>query len=85
MVALSMRKNILTLLLVKILARVVLEYVKAQNCGCAANLCCSKYDYRGTGDAYCGQGCKGGPCNSSPSTPSTNGVSLSDIVTNKFL
>ncbi|KAB1225305.1 Basic endochitinase CHB4 [Morella rubra] len=84
MIALSMRKNLLTLLLIGILVGAVPGYVKAQNCGCATNLCCSQFGYCGIGDAYCGQGCKGGPCNSSPSTPSTNDVSVSDIVTDNF-
>ncbi|KAB1219447.1 Endochitinase PR4 [Morella rubra] len=121
MVSIRVRKNLLSLLVVGILAGVVPGYVKAQNCGCAANLCCSQYGYCGTGDAYCGvgckggpcyssaqncgcaanqccsqygycgtgdaycgQGCKGGPCYSSPSPPSTNGISVSDIVTDDF-
>lgn len=52
MVALNMRKNLLTLLLVGILVGVISGYVKAQNCGCAANQCCSQYGYCGTRDAY---------------------------------
>nr|XP_016453550.1 PREDICTED: chitinase 4-like [Nicotiana tabacum] len=36
--------------------------ILAQNCGCAEGLCCSRWGYCGTGNAYCGQGCKGGPC-----------------------
>eukprot|EP00252_Welwitschia_mirabilis_P025951 TRINITY_DN82_c0_g4_i1.p1 TRINITY_DN82_c0_g4~~TRINITY_DN82_c0_g4_i1.p1 ORF type:complete len:276 (+),score=-28.55 TRINITY_DN82_c0_g4_i1:18-845(+) len=54
----------------------------AQNCGCADDLCCSQYGYCGTGDAYCGAGCQEGPCNSSPSSPSGSGGSVSSIVTN---
>lgn len=49
----------------------------SQQCGttgCAANLCCSRYGYCGTTDAYCGTGCRSGPCSSSttpiPPTPS---------------
>ncbi|KAF0891788.1 hypothetical protein E2562_010972 [Oryza meyeriana var. granulata] len=34
----------------------------AQNCGCQPNLCCSKYGYCGTGNDYCGEGCRSGPC-----------------------
>ncbi|THU66769.1 hypothetical protein C4D60_Mb05t17710 [Musa balbisiana] len=47
--------------------------VAAQNCGCSADLCCSKYGYCGTGDDYCGDGCQSGPCYSS-STPSNDVV-----------
>ncbi|KAF2321974.1 hypothetical protein GH714_005024 [Hevea brasiliensis] len=59
--------------------------VVAQNCGCAANLCCSQYGYCGTGDPYCGQGCKEGPCYSTPTptTPSSS-VSVADVVTPDF-
>ncbi|KAJ8505082.1 hypothetical protein OPV22_005968 [Ensete ventricosum] len=56
--------------------------VAAQNCGCSADLCCSKWGYCGTGDDYCGDGCQSGPCYSS-SNPS-NDVSLADIVTQSF-
>lgn len=51
-----------------------------QNCGCAENLCCSRYGYCGTGDDYCGTGCRGGPCFLSPN----NGASVGDIVTDSF-
>ncbi|KAG2326184.1 hypothetical protein Bca52824_008912 [Brassica carinata] len=39
----------------------------SQNCGttgCARNLCCSRYGYCGTTAAYCGTGCRSGPCTS---------------------
>ncbi|GLT66499.1 hypothetical protein SLA2020_388600 [Shorea laevis] len=62
MVALCVKKNLLTLAVV---ALILAGYVKAQNCGCAANECCSQYGYCGTSDEYCGQGCKEGPCTSS--------------------
>ncbi|KAG6485764.1 endochitinase EP3-like [Zingiber officinale] len=52
----------------------------AQNCGCSANLCCSRFGYCGTGDDYCGTGCQQGPCYSSPN----NGVSVAGIVTQSF-
>lgn len=29
---------------------------------CPNNLCCSQFDYCGSGPAYCGEGCQGGPC-----------------------
>jgi len=28
------------------------------DCGCASGLCCSQWGYCGTGDSYCGQGCR---------------------------
>lgn len=58
--------------------------VEAQNCGCAADLCCSQYGYCGTGNDYCGTGCQSGPCNTSPLPPSTHDVPVSDIVTDQF-
>ena len=74
MVALSLRMDVLiTLILVGILA----GSVKGQNCGCAANLCCSFYGYCGTGNAFCGPGCKAGPC-------IINSISVPSIVTEKF-
>uniref|UniRef100_A0A6N2LSX7 chitinase n=1 Tax=Salix viminalis TaxID=40686 RepID=A0A6N2LSX7_SALVM len=54
--------------------------VEAQNCGCAANLCCSKFGYCGTGNEYCGTGCRQGPCIASPS----GSGSVADIVTPGF-
>ncbi|XP_039133042.1 acidic endochitinase-like [Dioscorea cayenensis subsp. rotundata] len=56
------------------------RFAVAQNCGCASNLCCSKYGYCGTGDAYCGDGCQQGPCYSSGS----GGGSVGNIVTQAF-
>ncbi|KAJ1696520.1 hypothetical protein LUZ63_005032 [Rhynchospora breviuscula] len=53
----------------------------SQNCGCSAGQCCSRYGYCGTGNDYCGTGCQAGPCYASPST---NGVSVADIVTQTF-
>ena len=84
MVALSVKKNLLALVLVGILAGLVPGYVKGQNCGCAANQCCSKFGYCGNGNDYCGPGCREGPCTGSPTTPSTNGGSVADIVTQAF-
>ncbi|KAM4094213.1 hypothetical protein ACB094_06G179000 [Castanea mollissima] len=83
MVALSVKKNLLILVLVGILAGFVPGYVKGQNCGCAANLCCSQYGYCGTGYDYSGPGCKEGPCTSgSPTTRTTNGGSVPDVDAN---
>uniref|UniRef100_A0A6N2LV05 chitinase n=1 Tax=Salix viminalis TaxID=40686 RepID=A0A6N2LV05_SALVM len=83
----KMRSNILlTITLAIVLAGTLPKnVVEAQNCGCAANLCCSQYGYCGTGTAYCGTGCRQGPCSSSPTptTPSGSG-SVADIVTPGF-
>ncbi|KAI3963054.1 hypothetical protein MKW98_028994 [Papaver atlanticum] len=54
------------------------QFIIGQNCGCSGNLCCSKYGYCGTGDAYCGKGCQSGPCSTSSS------VSLESISTPEF-
>ncbi|XP_024193020.1 endochitinase EP3 [Rosa chinensis] len=58
--------------------------VEGQNCSCAADLCCSRYGYCGTGDDYCGTGCQAGPCNTAPLPPSTSDVPVADIVTPTF-
>ncbi|KAJ6744922.1 ENDOCHITINASE EP3-LIKE [Salix purpurea] len=67
-----MRSNILlTITLAIVLAGALPKNaVEAQNCGCAANLCCSQFGYCGTSTAYCGKGCRQGPCIASP-TPTT--------------
>ncbi|CAH8357994.1 unnamed protein product [Eruca vesicaria subsp. sativa] len=54
------------------------ETIKSQNCGCAPTLCCSQYGYCGTGTAYCGPGCRSGPCTG------TQGDSLGTIVSQAF-
>lgn len=72
------RSNSMALLLALILAGIAAA--AAQNCGCSADLCCSRYGYCGTGDDYCGAGCREGPCYSSP----TNDVSVADVVTQSF-
>ncbi|XP_059453506.1 endochitinase EP3-like [Corylus avellana] len=79
-VALCVKKNLLTLVVV---ALILAGYVNAQNCGCAANECCSEFGYCGTSSEYCGQGCREGPCTTSPAPPSS-GVSVADIVTQDF-
>lgn len=38
---------------------------------CPNNLCCSKYGYCGNSDAYCGNGCQGGPCFGASTTAPT--------------
>ncbi|XP_027355340.1 endochitinase PR4-like [Abrus precatorius] len=60
---------------------VLMMMVRAQNCGCEAELCCSQYGYCGNGDDYCGRGCQEGPCFG---TATPNDVSVSDIVTFDF-
>ena len=75
MVALSLQKGLLTLVIVGILA----VNVKGA-CNCAANECCSKFDFCGTTAEHCGEGCKSGPC----TTTTTNDVSVPDIVTEGF-
>ncbi|RWR96804.1 endochitinase EP3-like protein [Cinnamomum micranthum f. kanehirae] len=74
-------RNLLAIIFAGILIGLRPNHVLGQNCGCAADLCCSKYGYCGTGNDYCGEGCKEGPCNTAPST---NDVSVADIVTPEF-
>ena len=70
-------------------AGTVPKNVMAQNCGCAPNLCCSQYGYCGSSPAYCGVGCKEGPCTggggggATPS-PGSSGVNVADVVTQDF-
>ncbi|UJR13166.1 hypothetical protein I4U23_000189 [Adineta vaga] len=40
-----------------------------RSASCAPGYCLSKYGYCGTTDAYCGEGCKSGPCKRSGSNP----------------
>ncbi|XP_031476694.1 chitinase 5-like [Nymphaea colorata] len=68
---------------VTILAGFRLDLAAGQNCGCAANLCCSQWGYCGTGPAYCGQGCRGGPCSGGGGSGG-GGTSVSDVVTPQF-
>ncbi|CAL5417073.1 unnamed protein product [Camellia sinensis] len=76
MVSLTLKNTFLTLI---ILAGVVLpEIVVGQNCGCATGYCCSRFGYCGQDADHCGTGCQSGPCTGS------NGVSVSDIVTQPF-
>ncbi|CAL8990568.1 unnamed protein product [Prunus brigantina] len=66
-------------------AGALLNNATAQDCGCASDLCCSQYGYCGTGNDYCGQGCREGPCTGSGGTPTTpSGSSVADIVTPAF-
>ncbi|CAA0836166.1 homolog of carrot EP3-3 chitinase [Striga hermonthica] len=51
------------------------QWASAQNCGCATDLCCSKFGYCGTGDAYCGEGCQQGKCyNNNNNNPQSSGI-----------
>ncbi|KAF7089912.1 hypothetical protein CFC21_092764 [Triticum aestivum] len=52
----------------------------AQNCGCAASQCCSRWGFCGATSEYCGTGCRSGPC----TVPVTNNVSVPAIVTPAF-
>ncbi|KAL5990895.1 Endochitinase ep3 [Asimina triloba] len=63
------------------LAGLLPEPAAGQNCGCAPDLCCSRWGYCGTGEDYCGSGCQEGPCTP---PPPTNNVSVADIVTPEF-
>ncbi|KAL8048910.1 hypothetical protein ABFS82_07G098200 [Erythranthe guttata] len=53
--------------------------VTAQACGCRANECCSQHGYCGTGEVYCGNGCRSGRCH-----VSSTGNKVSDTVTAAF-
>ena len=45
------------------------HHVGARATSCAPGLCLSQYNYCGTGDAYCGVGCKAGPCGTGGGNP----------------
>ncbi|XP_030532685.1 endochitinase EP3-like isoform X3 [Rhodamnia argentea] len=81
-----MNRNTLLAILVACFAVVasVAPLVTAQNCGCAAGLCCSRYGYCGTSHAYCGPGCKAGPCSTTAAPPATGGVVVGNVVTAAF-
>jgi chitinase len=75
----SKHNLLLTLLGTGILAAIFLsETAAGQNCGCDAGYCCSRFGFCGQDNDYCGTGCQSGPCADS------NGVSVSDIVTQSF-
>ncbi|XP_047951474.1 chitinase 5-like [Salvia hispanica] len=76
-------KRSLTLFILLALLLATGTHVSGQNCGCATNLCCSQFGYCGSGDAYCGNGCRSGPCfGGSPG--GSNGVVVSNVVTDNF-
>jgi chitinase len=75
--------NLVTIIMAGILAGAALPtLISGQNCGCAADVCCSQYGYCGTSDAYCGAGCQAGPCTAAGTTPTD--VKVSDILTDAF-
>jgi chitinase len=55
----------------------------AQNCGCQADFCCSKFGFCGKTDDYCGDGCQSGPCKSGGGS-SGGGGDVGSIVTDDF-
>ncbi|XP_038691274.1 endochitinase EP3-like [Tripterygium wilfordii] len=74
-----------TLILAVIIAIAAMPVAMGQNCGCGAGVCCSRFGYCGNGNEYCGEGCREGPCNSSPgTTPSNSDVNVADLVTPQF-
>ncbi|KAK3444198.1 hypothetical protein EUGRSUZ_A00020 [Eucalyptus grandis] len=82
MTTLKLRKLLLTAVAVAgIIISALPDTTSAQNCGCAADQCCSRWGYCGTGDDYCGTGCQEGPCNA---PPPTNDVVVADVVTEAF-
>ncbi|KAL9233169.1 hypothetical protein vseg_008199 [Gypsophila vaccaria] len=82
--AFTLNKTLVTLLItISISSFSILTW--AQNCGCDPDLCCSQYGYCGSSEAYCGQGCKSGPCDTPSGAPSgSSGVAVSDVVTQAF-
>ncbi|KAJ8534710.1 hypothetical protein K7X08_016438 [Anisodus acutangulus] len=79
----SSRKHLILLFICTIAIVVITKLTLAQQCGCIEGLCCSRWGYCGTGNAYCGQGCQGGPCYTT-STNNTSNNGISDIVTESF-
>ncbi|XP_057862196.2 endochitinase 4-like [Cryptomeria japonica] len=79
--------KILVLLIATLIFVGEIQFSSSQNCGCAQGLCCSKWGYCGTTQAYCGSGCQQGPCTSnptpSPSVPAASG-SIESIITRDF-
>ncbi|XP_048127757.1 endochitinase EP3-like [Rhodamnia argentea] len=78
----ELKKLLLTALaLAMIVVSALPNTTLAQNCGCAADQCCSQWGYCSTGDEYCRTSCQASPC-SAP--PPTNHVSVEDSVTEAF-
>ncbi|KAK6930507.1 Glycoside hydrolase, family 19, catalytic, partial [Dillenia turbinata] len=68
------------ILVIALVGALAVEVMVAQNCGCPADLCCSRYCSCGNTSDYCGTGCQQGPCHVS----ANNGVVVGDIVTDDF-
>lgn len=49
------------------------------NCSCSPYLCCSKWGYCGSTNAYCGAGCQSGPCKNRPTNNQTSFTITSEI------
>ncbi|XP_074320084.1 acidic endochitinase SP2-like [Silene latifolia] len=80
----TLKQTIVTLILTILISSFPITLF-AQNCGCDPSLCCSQYGYCGSGDAYCGTGCRSGPCDTPSGAPTgSSGVSVSDVVTQSF-
>lgn len=45
------------------------HHARSSSVSCPPGMCLSQYDYCGTDDDYCGEGCKGGPCYSGDNPP----------------
>ncbi|KAF8393848.1 hypothetical protein HHK36_020046 [Tetracentron sinense] len=77
----TISKSLLAIILTGVLAGLLPGSVVGQDCGCAADVCCSRWGYCGTTEDYCGTGCQEGPCTA---PPPTNNVSVQEIVTEEF-
>ncbi|KAL8482838.1 hypothetical protein ACS0TY_025759 [Phlomoides rotata] len=73
---LTLQARTSSLLAIVIIAGALQTWVSGQNCGCAANECCSKFGYCGTSGTYCSIGCRSGPCYASDQSRDRNGVSV---------
>jgi chitinase len=78
-----MRPNFLAkvIFVAGLLAGILPGFISGQNCGCAADLCCSQFGFCGNTSEYCGAGCQNGPCFA---PPPRNDVSVANIVTDSF-
>ncbi|GLJ38802.1 hypothetical protein SUGI_0790950 [Cryptomeria japonica] len=55
---------------------VLVQVISCQKCGCSSDICCSQYGYCGTTTAYCGEGCKEGPCTVKSSNTSSGAFNV---------
>jgi len=79
--AMAMKGAMGVALAMAIALSIVLTVMADGECSAAApcadsNNCCSQYGYCGTGEPYCGNGCRAGPC-----TPPSGSGGLGDILT----